>query len=408
MRSQREVVITGIGPILPNCDNRIDLWSQINSGKNQFSQISNPAYPRNKIPAGLVNNFDPKSYLGQVSSKFRKNYSHHLQQYLASLFIALEDSSLDPSGLSSDRTGIYEGSSRGTLEYYDTKIRQEVDSPASEVYSRNSLINGINGQTAGVAASLLNIHGPTLSLTGTCSGGALATGHAFRDIQHGIIDIAIATGHDNALVPALFAAYEKAGILGSNPDIADTGVTPYRQNRNSTLIFGEGSVTLVLEEKEKAIARGANILARIVSFAHGNEGSHPLRIGINLDSSVSLLENVTSTAGISRDHIDFVVGHGNGTPLSDAAEIELRRRFFGQHSTKVPWMSMKPIYGHSLACSSSVNIAATALMLNHQSIVHSPHTQPVESTAMRTCKYGVAFSWGMGGTISTLLLGQAN
>lgn len=406
---KREVVITGIGLILPNCDSPETFWAHIKSGSSQISLIDDPSCPGTQISAGSVENFDAERYLLDIPKHYRVDYSRLLQHYLASLFLARRDSAIDLNSLPSERVGIYAASSRGTLEYYDQKIRMEMELPAMEIYSREALINGINGQTVGVAAALLHVCGPTLSLTGACCGGALATGQAFRDIQDGAVDVAFSTGHDNALVPAFFATYRKVGILGRGTKSEPAVVRPYNAERESTVVFGEGAVTLVLEEAERARARGARILAKVSAYSHGNEGRNPFRIGVNLDRSVQLLNSLFPESGAAVGELDFVVGHGNGSPVSDAAEIDIRGRFLGSRANVVPWISLKPIYGHLLAGSSSVDVAASALMLHHGCVVPTINLDhPIDDTLKITpeisrCALGAAFSWGMGGTITALL-----
>ena len=410
MTKEREVVITGIGTILPNCDDSETFWHQIKSGSSQLALIDDPSWPGNRVPAGCVGGFDSEKYLSEIPKKYRVSYSRLLQHYLASLFLARRDSALDQIKLPAERVGIYEGCSRGTIEYYDERIRLESELPAMEVYSRETLVNGINGQTVGVAAALLNVCGPTISMAGACSGGALATGQAFRDVREGLVDVAYATGHDSALVPALFAAYRKAGILNSGSDSTSFVVKPYDKERESTVVFGEGAVTLILEEAEKAKARGARILAKISAYSHGNEGRHPFRPGVNLERSLQLLNSLFASSGSSVGELDFLVGHGNGSPVSDMAEMDLREIFLGNRAHEVPWLSMKPIYGHALAASNSVNIAASALMLHHGRTVSTINMDNPLSDTLNTvrenseCTTGVAFSWGMGGTVAALLL----
>ncbi len=407
----REVVITGIGLILPNCDDRQTFWRQLKSGESQLELISNPASPQELIPAGRINQFSPDRYLAAIPKRYRKNYSRLLQHYLAALFLARDDAGFSQATTAADRIAIYDGSSRGTIAFWQDKISREKQ-PAERLYTRKDIINGLNGATAGVAAALLKTEGPTISFSGSCCSGLMAVGQAFRDIRSGVIDAAFASGYDEALTPGLFASYRETGITSSEKSCAAHSVKPYANE--PSLVFGEGVVTLLLEERRAAERRGAYIIAKITGYTQGNEGRNPYRSGANPERCRRLLQKLYDDADRSSAQTDFFVGHGNGVPSSDISEIKFFRDFYGDLTEKIPLISVKPIYGHLIGGSSSINIAAAALMLHHRYIVptlnaghllapisggydHRGRIQP-------DCSLGVAFSWGMGGNIAALLL----
>ncbi len=409
---EREVVITGIGPILPSCDHVDIFWDHIKSGNSQLDLMSDPSLPGKVIPAGCIRNFDPAKYLSTIPERYVSSYSPLLQHYLASLFLAREDAGLDLSLLSPDRIAIYDGSSRGTIAFWDKKIKMEADLPPSDVYSRKDIISGVNGVTTGVAAALLNIYGPTISFSGSCCSGLFATGQAFRDISSGVVDAAFATGYDEALTASLFASYREAGIISQESEYAQQASKPY--DNEPSLVFGEGAVTLMLEEHEFAQRRGANILAKITSYTQGNEGYNPYRSGGNIERSVHLLQSLFKSTNLHPEQTDFFVGHGNGVPQSDIAEINVVKQFFGKMVADIALISVKPIYGHIIGGSSSVNIAAAALMLHNNYLVPTVNAGCLLSQISKDydnkgkhkpdCSQGVAFSWGMGGNIAAMLL----
>lgn len=409
---EREVVITGIGTMLPSCDHADIFWEHLKSGSSQLALIPDPSRPEQVVPAGCINNFDPAKYLSAVPERYVSSYSPLLQHYLASLFLARVNANLDLSLLSPDRIAIYDGSSRGTIEFWDKKIKMEADLPPSDVYSRKDIISGVNGVTAGVAAALLNIYGPTISFSGSCCSGLFATGQAFRDISSGMVDAAFATGYDEALTASLFASYREAGIISLESDSARQASKPY--DNKPSLVFGEGAVTLVMEEYEFARQRGAKILAKIRSYAQGNEGYNPYRSGGNIERSVHLLQSLFNSTELHPEQTDFFVGHGNGVPQSDIAEINVVKQFFGKKINDIALISVKPIYGHIIGGSSSVNIAAAALMLHNGYLVPTVNAGYLLSELSNNydnkgkhkpdCSQGVAFSWGMGGNIAAMLL----
>jgi 3-oxoacyl-[acyl-carrier-protein] synthase II len=408
----RQVVITGIGVILPNCDSRQTLWQHLSRGESQLALEPDPAQPNEKCAAGRVNNFDPAKYLKDIPSRFYRQYPRELQLYLASIFVALGDAKLRVGQIPSEKIGFFDGAARPTFAFWHEKMRAEADSPPREVYGRRDLLAGLPGQTVGVAASLFKTRGPAFVFLGTCSSGAIAIGHAYREIRDEEIDVAIATGHECSLTAPLFAMYHHADLLSTEREDATRAVTPFVGY--STNAFGEGSVALVLESKEHALARGAEVLAEIAAFKYGNNGYHPTTVDVTGIRPTEVIRDLLQKGGVSRGEVDFVVGHGNAVQLSDVSEENYMRAVFGPKATEVPLISTKPIYGHTLGASSALNVAAAVLMLKHGFIIptinidesllkRATHHQANRGVA-KDCKVGLAMSYGMGGHNTGLLL----
>ncbi|RYE89834.1 MAG: hypothetical protein EOO75_11140, partial [Myxococcales bacterium] len=295
--------------------------------------------------------------------------------------------------------------------WYDT-IPRETAVARHDLYTRRELLSGLPGQTVGVAASLLKVRGPAYLFSGTCSSGAIAVGHAYREIRWGEVDVAIATGHDNALVAPLYAMYRDASLLTREETDPQRAVRPYVDH--STNAFGEGALSLVLEERRHAEARGAPILAHVTGYGYGNNGYHPTTVDVAGVRPSEIIQQVLGRAGVGVEDVAFVVGHGNGVHLSDVSEENYMRRVFGARSASVPLISTKPIYGHTLGASSMINIAAAALMVRHGYVIptinvderrvkRAAHHQPNRGVE-RPCPAGVAVSYGMGGHNTVLLV----
>src|SRR5262249_43560270 len=159
----------------------------------------NPARPDEVCAVGRIKDFNPDLYLSELSPRFYSTYPRELQVYLASLLLARDDARLDLASVNPESIGLFNGSSRSSFAFWYDRIRQEREPPTDELYTRRELMTGLPGQTVGVAASLLKIRGPTVTFAATCSSGAFAIGHAYREIRDGEIDVAFATGHDLTL-----------------------------------------------------------------------------------------------------------------------------------------------------------------------------------------------------------------
>ncbi len=407
---ERDVVISGMGVILPNCDSRETLWRQLRDGRSQLSLIPDPADPARTVPAGRIEGFRPGDYLREVPERLHARYGRELQLYLASLVLARDDAGIQAGDLVPEGVGLFDGTSRGPLEFWYDKFRQEVGRPADQVYSRRDIVSGLNGECPGIAASLFGFKGPTVAIAGSCVASSLAIGYAAREICSGEIDVAFATGHDAALLPALYSMYRDAGLLSQETQDPGRALRPY--GNAPTLVFGEGAVTLVLEERERAERRGARTLARVRGMKHGNGGSHPTALDAEAERSVRILESLLGAADVDRERIGFVVGHGNGVPISGMAEMNFMRRVFGERATRVPLLSTKPYYGHLLGGADALSIAAAALMLQHGHIIPALNAEAgLRANGWQSfggeasdCGMGLTFSYGMGGQQAAMLL----
>ncbi len=405
-----EVAITGIGAVLPNCEDRSTLWEHLKHGRSQlrFDQRGNA-----RLPVGIASQFDPDRHLSDIPPNYYRRYPRQLQLYLASVLLALKDAGLDLGSLRAHRVGIFEGSARPFFEYWYDQIRTEQTRETR--YSKQHLMVGLPGQCGGIAASLLKLRGGVYSLTGACTSGAIATGLGCRELSGGSLDLVLASGHDVPLVDPVFEMYADAGLLSTERLDAQRAVRPY--GGGSANAFGEGAITFVLEPLARTRARGAQPLAIIAGFRHGNIGDHPTGVDSSGARPAELVSELLDSTGHSIDEVDFVVGHGNAVSLSDQAEMRFMQRLFGQRAKTVPLISTKPIYGHTMGASTSLNVAAAALMMHHDYLIPTINVDPDRPTevfnqpnvgAPRVSQLGLAMGYGLGGHCTALLLRRAN
>ncbi len=404
----RDVVITGIGVILANCDDRETLWQQLRTGSCQLRVEPDPA-TQAPCAMGRVVDFDCAKYVPSIPARFYSTYSRDQQMYLAAVANAADDAGLDLASADTRLIGLYDGTSRGSFAYWYEVLRS-----GSPLTSRE-LIRGMPGQAVGLTAALLGIQGPTFTFSGTCAAGLIAIGHAFRELQTGRIEVAFATGHDSALIAPIYQMYRDAKLVSEEASDPARAIRPYAGNSGNA--FGEGAVTLVLESREHAERRGATILADVMSFRHGNGGQHPTDVDFSGDRPAELIHEVLQEATTQPEQVDFVLGHGNGVLASDISELNYMKRVFGRRTRQVPLISTKPIYGHTLGASSALNVAAGALMLQHdyviptvgideRRVVHGFHHQ-ANTGVPQQLEHGVVMAYGIGGQNAALLLKKA-
>ncbi|HKY35384.1 MAG TPA: beta-ketoacyl synthase N-terminal-like domain-containing protein [Polyangiaceae bacterium] len=410
LQALQEVVITGIGVILPNCDSREQLWQQLRDGETQMTIEPDPA---DGIPCaiGRVRDFECARYLTGVPERLFRSCYREQQLYLVSVVMAARDAGFELKDIASTRVGMFDGTSRGNFAHWYELIHHKLHEAGSRFTPRD-LNFTMPGQAVGLAAAILGVQGPTYTYNNSCASGVVAIGNAFRDLQAGRIEVAFGTGHDAALIAPLYQMYRDAGLISSERERPELAIRPYAGS--SANAFGEGAVTVVLETRRHAEARNAGVLAQVLAFRHGNGGEHPTDVDFTGARPADLIQKNLAEARLSPSQVDFVLGHGNGVQASDISELNYMKRVFGKRTRDVPLISSKPIYGHTLGASSALNTAAAALMLHHdfvvptvkldeKRIVHGFNHQANRGEARRL-RNGLVVAYGIGGQNASLLL----
>ena len=208
----------------------------------------------------------------------------------------------------------------------------------------------INNAAASHIAIGFGIMGPVMSISSACSSSNHSIGEAFMMIGSGRVDVALAGGTEACITWGCLKAWEALRVL------ARDALRPFSAQR-SGLVLGEGAGILVLEEREQAVARGAEILAEIIGYGASSDAAdmvHPSDEGAALAMSRALED-----AGVDPADVDYVSAHGSGTVANDATETRALKRVFGDHARKLPISSTKSMHGHALGASSALEAIAT-------------------------------------------------
>ncbi|MGW2586194.1 beta-ketoacyl-[acyl-carrier-protein] synthase family protein [Streptomyces virginiae] len=368
---EAEVVVTGIGMSLPQCDDRATFWKHVSHGASQLRLHHRPDNPTLMCAMGRTNlDLDEGPLRDLPVAAHAQHYPRDVQLYLAAVCSALRDASVKLPTAAPERVGLFDGTSRSSFDYFADLLT----SGAAAELTRHHLAVGTPGQAVGLAAALWGVQGPNYTFSSACSAASIAIGHAYREIHDGRLDLAIAGGHDSVLDEPIYRMYAEAGLLSSETEDPARAVRPYTQSTGNA--FGEGALVLVLESRQYAEWRGATMLASVAGYAYGNNGVHPTRVDPEGHRPAQVIRQLLKESGHIANQIDFVIGHGNAAPQSDRSEALYMRQVFGSRSADVPLISTKPIYGHTLGASGAINIATAVLMLHHGFIPPTPNVEP--------------------------------
>lgn len=271
--------------------------------------------------------------------------------------LALEDAGLigDPV-LSSGRTGVAYGSSSGSPPAI-CDMAKMILTESTESINANSYIQMMPHTTAVNLSVFFGICGRLIPTSTACTSGSLAIGSAYEAIRSGQQTVMVAGGAEE-LSASQAAVFDTLFATSTRNDTPDKTPCPFDADRDG-MIVGEGGGTLVLEELEHALARGASIHAEVVGFGTNCDGQH-----VTQPSAETMAVAMTSAledAGITGGQIGYVNAHGTATDLGDVAESHATRRSIGH---AVPIGSLKSFIGHTLGACGSLEAWMTIRMLN--------------------------------------------
>lgn len=349
------VVITGIGPATPVGVGREAFWSSLVAGRSGIGALTR--FDSEGFPvriAGEVLDLDPTEFM-EAKEVRRTDRVVHLA--LAAAKLAHRDSG-SPE-LPAERTAVVMGAGIGGMETIEAQVKNLLEKGPDRV-SPFMVPAMMPNAAAGHIAMELGLTGPNMGIVTACAASAHAIGEAFRMIREGRADVALAGGSDASITPTSIAAFARMGALSRNPD-AQKASRPFDITRDG-FVLSEAGCVLVLEEAERAKARGAQAWAEVVGYGATADAFHVTQPEPEGLGAIAAMQQALADAGESVESVGYVNAHGTSTPLNDAAESRAIRKVFGDHRVLVS--STKSMTGHTLGAAGAVEAAATALALH--------------------------------------------
>ncbi len=354
----RRVVITGIGAVTPVGLTFSETWETLKAGGSGIATCSR--IPVDDLPwktAGELKGFDALTFL---SRKERNRLDPFVQYALSSALSAFEDASL--RGIAeSVRTAVIIGSSRGGISRIEDSMKAHFKEgkPLSPYLMPSTTISMAASYTAG----RLGLKAYCLSLSNACASGAMAIGEAFRLIRTGYADLVLAGGSEAPICRVCFEGYGRTGALSRGTD--HTASRPFDRNRDG-FVLAEGASTLVIEELDQALRRGARPYAEILGYAAISGEFHQTSPSVSGEAMTIRL--ALRESGVTEEDIDMVNAHGTSTRSGDLAEARALKKVFGPRLTDIPVTANKSMTGHMLAASGALEVAVTAMSLQEGEI----------------------------------------
>ncbi|MEM8962186.1 MAG: beta-ketoacyl-ACP synthase II [Acidobacteriota bacterium] len=408
--SRRRVVVTGVGLVTPLGIGTEKTWTGLLESRNGIGPVTQfDATDFTCRIAGEVRDFDP---LGWLNKKDVKKTDRFIQLAIAATDIAMNNSELPIDDHNRDRVGVIIGSGIGGLPVIESTrdiFRDRGPSRVSPFFIPALIAN----MAAGQVSIRWGARGPNSAPATACTTGLHAVGDSFRHIQHGYADAMIAGGAEAVISELCFAGFGAMRALSTRNDEPEKASRPWDKDRDG-FVIGEGAGIIILEELDRALARGAHILAEVVGYGMSGDAYHISAPEEKGDGAARAMKSALADASLEPSAIGYINAHGTSTPLGDLAEVRGVKTAFGDHAYKLAMSSTKSATGHLLGAAGGLEAGILALALEHQILPATlnldqpdeqadldfvPHTpRPTE------LEYALTNSFGFGGTNGSVIM----
>lgn len=413
MTEPRRVVITGIGAVTPIGTGVEPFWAGLRARRSAVGPITRfDATPFRTRVAAEVPDFHPSDF---IEERRIRRLDRCSQFTLAAARMALADASLDLRREDPDRVGAMMGTALGGVAHAEEQHARYLRGGVREVDASLALTVFAGAASCNLAIEF-GITGPNVTNGMSCASGAMAIGDAFRTIRRNDADVMFAGGAEAPLAPLSFGAFSIIRAMSTRNDDPAAASRPFDQGRDG-FVMAEGSAVLMLEERGRALARGAPVYAEVCGFGTTNDAHHmtvPRPDGTQAARAISL---ALSDGHVTPTAVGYVNAHGSATALNDPTETLAIRLAFGVHAESLVLSGTKGYYGHALGASGAFEAAICALASRHRWLPPTVNLDVPDATCDLTFlrgegvaadpEYLLSNSFGFGGINAALLFRRA-
>ncbi len=350
MSSPRRVVVTGLGAITPIGIGLDAVRASLRAEQSAVGMITrfDPAPFRTHI-AAQVNDFNAEDHL---EAKRVKRLDRFGQLSVIAANMAMADAGIDLAKEARENIGVMMGTALAGVGYAEEQLGRYIVGGLRAVDATLALAVFGGASSCNIAIET-GVQGPNSTNAMSCASGAIAIGEAYRQVRDGYADVMIGGGAEAPLAPLCFGAFALIRAMSTRNDDPTHASRPFDADRDG-FVMGEGGAALILEERSRALARGAHIYGEIVGFGTTNDAHHmtaPLPGGAQ---AARAMQQALTRAGLTASDVDYVNAHASATPLNDPTEVDAMRTVFGPALDSV-WVSgTKGYHGHALGASGAI------------------------------------------------------
>ena len=405
----RRVAVTGVGLVSSLGIGTEANWEALLAGRSGIRTIT--AFDASRFAsriAGEVPDFDPLQFL---SRKDVRKMDVFIQYAIAASEFALRDAGLPTTGGLGTEVGVFIASGIGgfsTIEREHIALLNGGPRKISPFFIPSAIIN----LAAGQVSIRFGAKGPNSATCTACSASAHAIGDAFEIIRRGDAQVMVAGGSEAAITPLGVGGFAAMRALSTRNDEPQRACRPFDRDRDG-FIMGEGSGVVILEDLERAQARGSRIYCELVGYGMSADAHHMTAPSEDGAGAVRVMRNAIRSAGVEPSAVDYVNAHGTSTPHNDRIETLAIKTCFGDHASSLAISSTKSMTGHLLGAAGGLEAGIAALAVHRQIVpptINLDNPDPdcdldyvPNARRKLSIDYALSNSFGFGGTNASLL-----
>jgi len=408
--TKRRVVVTGLGMISPLGVGNEPTWKGLLEGRSGVGRITK--FDATKFAcqiAGEVLDFNPEDWIEKKEVKKSDTFIHYA---VAAAQMAIDDAGVDAKKENSDRFGVIIGSGIGGLpliEEMHQKMLERGPSRISPFFIPGLIVNLASGHIS----IRFQCRGPSSAPATACATGAHAIGDAFRIIQRDEADIMFAGGSEAVITPLAVGGFAAMRALSTRNNEPERASRPWDLDRDG-FVMGEGAGVLLIEERERAIARGAKIYCELTGYGMSSDAYHITSPSEDGGGMSRVMQRALKDAALGTTDIHYINAHGTSTSVGDRIETLAIKTVFGDQAYKIPISSTKSMTGHLLGAAGGLEAAICALVVKHGVLPPTINYEtpdpdcdldyvPNQSRRAKV-RHALSNSFGFGGTNASLIL----
>jgi 3-oxoacyl-[acyl-carrier-protein] synthase II len=355
-------VVTGLGLVTPLGTGVEKNWQALIAGRSGIRKIDR--FPdvdafASRI-AGQVPDFHAEEF---IEPKEIKKMDLFIQYSVAAAGMATQDSGFKIDPQEAENVGVIIGVGLCGIDTIEATGRAYLDGGPRKI-SPFFIPKVISNLAPGQIAIRHGAKGVNWTPTSACASGTHAIGEAFHLIRRGLQDAVIAGGAESAITPLGVGGFSAMKALSTRNDEPERASRPFDRERDG-FIIAEGSGVLILEERERALQRGAKIYAEIIGYGANGDAYHMTAPAPEGEGAARCMRLALKDAGIAPSDVDYINAHGTSTEYNDANETQAIKKVFGEQAFKLAVSSTKSMTGHLLGAAGAVEGIYSVLALHH-------------------------------------------
>lgn len=361
----KRVVVTGLGAITPLGNSVEEFWKNLVNGESGCAPITRFDTTNFKTKfACEVKNYVSNDYFDRKEARKLDMFA---QFALIAAEQAVQDSGINAEDIDNDEVGVIWGAGIGGIQTFSEEITNYVNGDGTPRFSPFFIPKMIADIAAGHISMKYGFRGPNYNTVSACASSSNAIGDAYNLIRLGKAKAFVTGGSEAAICEAGIAGFNAMQALSTRNDDPKTASRPFDKDRDG-FVMGEGGASLILEEYEHAVKRGATIYCEVVGSgmtadAHHLTAPHPEGLGARNVMIKALKDN-----NIKPEEVDYINVHGTATPRGDIAETLAIKEVFGKHAYNLNISSTKSMTGHLLGAAGAVEAIACILAIQNNII----------------------------------------